>query len=494
MAKDTQTNNDTNRIFPPVVAVLGHVDHGKTTLLDAIRKTSIADREKGGITQKVGASSIEFLHEGQKRRITFIDTPGHEAFGKMRGRGAQAADLGLLIISAVDSVKPQTRESIKALQDTKTPFIVVITKTDLPTKNVDKTKQELLKEQVAIEGYGGDIPVIEVSAKTNHNIKELLELILLAFDMHKGEDYATKVGSDHPLQAIVIEAKLDLRAGSKATAIIKNGTIRVREEVQVDQQVFKVRTLLNTHEKPIQSARVGDAVELLGFEKVPQVGSIITGKSAELAAQAAAREVKKPMKLDAVYRQVEKLKGIAVILVADSHGSLEAIVNAFPEDIKLVAKKTGEVTEADIMLAKSTGGIVLSFNTKIKPDVQNFAMTEKVLLRNYEIIYELLDELGDALEGKLLSQIEQVYGQAKILAKFPYEKTFAFGINVLEGRIARGDRIRIMRGEEAIGETTIASLRVGKNSTSKVERGNEAGIVFPAGLDIRVGDMILSHS
>ena len=169
-------------------------------------------------------------------------------------------------------------------------------------------------------------------------------------------------------------------------------------------------------------------------------------------------------------------------------------MNAFPEHIKLVAKKTGEVTEADIMLAKSTGGILLSFNTKIKPDVQNFAMTEKVLLRNYEIIYELLDELGDALEGKLLSQIEQVYGQAKILAKFPYEKTFAFGINVLEGRIARGDRIRIMRGEEAIGETTIASLRVGKNSTSKVERGNEAGIVFPAGLDIRVGDMILSHS
>lgn len=492
MAKNTQTNdNAANHIFPPVVAVLGHVDHGKTTLLDAIRKTSIADREKGGITQKVGASSVELIHDGQKRTITFIDTPGHEAFGKMRGRGAQAADLGLLIISAVDSVKPQTRESIKALQESNTPFIVVITKTDLPTKNVEKTKQELLKEQVAIEGYGGDIPVIEVSARTNHNIKELLDLISLVFDMHKTADYDTQVGSNLPLKAIVIEAKLDLRAGSKATVIIKNGTMRVREEVQVDGQIFKIRTLLDTREKPVQSATVGDAVEILGFEKVPQVGSIITNKA---NAPVMVQEEKKPMKLDAVYRQVEKLKGIAVILVADTQGSLEAITNAFPEDIKLVSKKTGEVTEADVLLAKSTGGIVLSFNTKIKPDVQNFAMTEKVLLRNYEIIYELLDELEDALEGKLLSQIEQIYGQAKILAKFPFEKTFAFGINVTEGRIARGDRIRIMRGDEVIGETTISSLRVGKNATSKVEKGHEAGIVFPSGLDIVVGDMILSHS
>jgi translation initiation factor IF-2 len=182
------------------------------------------------------------------------------------------------------------------------------------------------------------------------------------------------------------------------------------------------------------------------------------------------------------------------VLVADTQGSLEAIINAFPEGIKIVQQKTGEVSEADVLLAKSTGSILLSFNTKIRPDLLTLAYAEKVLLRNYEIIYEMLDEVGDALEGKLQSQMEQVFGTAKVLAKFPFEKTFAFGISVQEGRIARGDHLRIMRGEEVIGETTLTSLRVGKNTTSKVEKGNEAGIVPTQSLDIQVGDMIISHS
>ncbi len=487
MAKNAQTKtNDTNLIPPPVVAVLGHVDHGKTTLLDAIRKTSVADKEKGGITQKVGASSVEIVHDGAKRSITFIDTPGHEAFTKMRGRGANASDMGLLIVSAVDGVKPQTKESIKALQDSKIPFIVVLTKSDLPTKNVEKTKQELLKENIMLEGYGGDVPVIEVSARTNENIKELLDLILLMSDMHK-KDHEEK-----GVRAIVIEAKMDTRSGSKAAVIIKNGTINVRDELKVDGKVFKVRTLFDTYGKSIQSATVGDAVEILGFEKVPEVGAIIVDTATEVATVEPVKEV---LKREMVYMKKEEHKGLSVVLVADSQGSLEAIVNSLPSGISIVAKKTGEVTEADILLAKSTGSILLAFNVKIKPEIANFAFIEKVLARSYEIIYELLDEITDALEGKLLSQIEQVYGRAKILARFPFEKTFAFGISVTEGRIARGDRIRILRGEEeVVGETTIASLRIGKESTSKVEKGNEAGIILSAGLDIKVGDMILSHS
>src|SRR5664279_2961805 len=192
MDKKQRTTKETNlqvNNFPPVVAVLGHVDHGKTTLLDAIRQTSVADREKGGITQTIGASSIEFSHEGQKHRITFIDTPGHEAFTKMRGRGAQAADIGILVVSATDGVKPQTRESIEALKSTQTPFIVALTKSDLPTINPEKVKKELLKEDVQLEGYGGDIPVLEVSAKTNQNVKELLDMILLMFAMQRSPDY-----------------------------------------------------------------------------------------------------------------------------------------------------------------------------------------------------------------------------------------------------------------------------------------------------------------
>lgn len=493
MAKEQKTTTIDAQQFPPVVAVLGHVDHGKTTLLDAIRKTSIADREHGGITQKIGASAVEIEHEGQKRWITFIDTPGHEAFSKMRGRGAQAADVALLIVAATEGVKPQTKESIEVLRSTATPFIVVLTKADLPTKNAEKVKQELMKEQIMLEEYGGDTPVIEVSAKTGSNVKELLDLILLMFDMHKEPDYAQKVSREAPLQAIVIEAKLDTRAGAKATVVIKNGSMSPREEIAVDGKIFKVRTILNDQGKPVEKASVGDAVELLGFESVPNVGGIITSR-AEAKPLAEPEAPAQGFKKELVYKREEEHMGISLILVADTQGSLEAIIQALPEEIKLVLKKSGEVSEADILLAKSVGGIVLSFNTKIKPDVQRLAYTEKVLLRNYTIIYELLDELRDALEGKLQAQMEQIFGRAKVLAKFPFEKTFAFGVSVLEGRVAKGDRIRIMRGEEVVGEGLLNSLRVGKNPTSKVEKGHEAGLIITPALDIQVGDMILSHS
>lgn len=493
-SKDSSTQtNVKEKHFPPVVAVLGHVDHGKTTLLDAIRKTSVAEAEKGGITQKIGASSVEIIHDGQKRKITFIDTPGHEAFTKMRGRGAQAADIGLLIISLADSVKPQTKESIKILQDSKTPFVVVLTKSDLPDVFPDKSKKDLGKEGIMVEGYGGDIPVIEVSAKTGHNVKELLDLVLLMFDMHKSPEYEKEISSDSLLKAIVIEAKLDPRAGSKATVVVKNGTLRQREIVKIDDQVFKVRMLLDDKGKNLPEASVGDAVELFGFEKVPQVGSVVVHEAA-VSKDLAEAEADAPLSRDAVYKKEEEHAGLSVILIADTQGSLEAIINSLPEGIKIVSKKTGEVTDADIILAKSTGSIVLSFNTKVKPNIATLALSEKVLLRNYEVIYELLDEIKDAQEGKLLSQMEQIFGSAKVLAKFPYEKTFAFGVSVIEGRIAKGDRVRILRGDEILRETHITSVRVGKNPTSKVESGNEAGIVLANPLDILVGDVILSHS
>ena len=486
MSKHEANQQKSSQQIPPVVAVLGHVDHGKTTLLDAIRKSSIADREKGGITQKIGASAVEIMHEGKKRWITFIDTPGHEAFTKMRSRGAQAADISLLIVSAVDGVKPQTKESIEVLRFAKIPFIVVLTKADLPTKNSEKAKQELMAEQIQLEGYGGDTPVIEVSAKTNLNIKELLDLILLLFDLH------SSTGSEKEgLKAVVIESKLDPRAGAKATVVVKDGTIKVREDVQIDGQVFKVRTLFDTNGKPVQEATVGEAVEVLGFTSVPAVGSLIKNKSKEAQV---VQESTKPLTREMNYRREEEHKGISIILVADTQGSLEAIVHALPEGIKLVSQKTGEVNEADVLLAKSTESILLSFNTKLKPDIVTLAYSEKVLVRNYEIIYELLDEVKDALEGKIQSQMEQIFGSAKVLAKFPFEKTYAFGISVLDGRIARGDRLRILRNDDVLGETTITSLRVGKNPTSKVEKGNEAGIVLSGVLDIQVGDVILSHS
>lgn len=479
--------NEQSTLFPPVVAVLGHVDHGKTTLLDAIRSTSIAEREHGGITQKIGASSIEFINDGKPRRITFIDTPGHEAFSQMRSRGAQAADIGLLVVSAVDGVMPQTRESIKMLQASGLPIIVVLTKSDLPGKNPEKVKGQVLREGIMLEGMGGDVPVIEVSAKTNLNIKELLGLILLVQEV-AASNHKSGVNPANPLRAIVIESRLDQKAGPRATLVLKDGKLMPRQEVFDESGSFKVRSLMNDAGKMLNEATIGDAVEVLGFLKVPPVGGLITSVPQDKAPKEA---ISLARAID--YSPLANKEELPILLLGDSQGSLEAIVHSLPEKISILEQKTGEVTESDVMHAKSTGALIIGFNSKIRPDVLKLARTEKVLMKNYTIIYELLDELADVLEGKRLAAIEEIYGTATVLAKFPFEKTFALGISVTDGRVARGDKIRIMRGDEVIGEAQINSLRIGKNPSSKVEKGHEAGIVITPMLDFQVGDVLLSH-
>lgn len=482
---------------PPVVAVLGHVDHGKTTLLDVIRKTNIAQGEHGGITQKIGASKIEFIAEGQKRQITFIDTPGHEAFAKMRQRGADVADIGLLIVSSIDGVMPQTQESIKVLLEAKIPFIVVLTKSDLPEKNPEKVKQQLLKEQVLLEGYGGDTPVIEVSAKENKNIKELLELILLVVEMKKGQE---KVETNSLFKAIVIEARLDKKLGAIATIIIRQGSLNIRDEIVCDEVLSRVRNMINDKGEYVKIALRGDAVEVLGLEKVPNVGSIFYKKSEAVIAPAVSQAPTPPT--TPVIQSLSMPENffldskptLSIIICADTNGSLEVIANSLPKDIHIAMQKTGEVTPADILLAKSINGIILGFNIKIKPDIAKLAFQEKVLLKNYNIIYELIDEVSEALKGKELELQEKIYGKAKVLASFPFEKTQVLGIAVLEGRIAKGDKIRLMRKEELIGESTITSVRQGKNSISKIEQGTEGGILISPSLDFRIGDMLISHS
>lgn len=495
MAKNDKTKSpQVASDFPPVVAVLGHVDHGKTSLLDAIRKTSVATREHGGITQSIGASSIEILHDKQKRRITFIDTPGHEAFSMMRGRGAMAADIGLLIVSAVDGIMPQTKESITLLKEAKIPFIVVFTKSDLPTKNVEKTKQQLQGEDILLEGLGGDTPYIEVSSKTGHNIKELLELILLVSEVH--DIFKDKKPSDQ-FKAVVIESKLDQRVGAKATVIVKNGTISVREDVVCDDQEARIRSLIDDKSKQQPSASIGDAVEIFGFQKVPPVGSIVYKKAeAELTIkEPAALLVEEPSQNRALEPHDDSEAVLSLILCADTLGALEAIINAIPKEINIMVQKTGEISEADILLAKSVKAIVLGFNTKLRTNVVRLAEIEKVLLKNYTIIYELIEEVKDVLEGKQLSLEEKIYGVAKILATFPFEKTTVLGIKVLEGRVAKGDRIRVVRGKEEtlVGESHIISVRQGKNVVSKAEKGNEAGIIISPVLDFILEDVVICH-
>jgi len=482
MAQDTIKQ----AVYPPVVAVLGHVDHGKTTLLDAIRSTSIAKREHGGITQKIGASSVEILHDGVIRKITFIDTPGHEAFSQMRGRGAVASDIALLIVSSVDGVMPQTRESINILKDSGLPIIVVLTKSDLPTKNPDKVKGQVLREGIMLEGMGGDVPVIEVAATTKHNVKELLDLILLVQELHASGTTST-VSPTNPLKAIVIESRLDQKAGPRATLIIKDGTLTPREDIYTEDGTSRARSVMNDLGKMLATATIGDAVEVLGFLKVPPVGSIVSNQPLIPVD----KEVVPPK--ESVYSPTADQSQIQIILLADSQGSLEAIMHSLPEKINVLEQKSGEVTESDILHAKSTGALVIGFNSTIRPDVAKLARTEKVLAKNYTIIYELLAELADVLEGKRLSEIEEIYGTATILASFPFEKTIVLGVNVVGGRVARGDKIRLVRGDTTVGEAQITSLRVGKTPTNKVEKGHEAGVIVTPMLDFQVGDMLLSH-
>lgn len=492
------THSDQQRSFPPVVTVLGHVDHGKTSLLDAMRKTSIAAREHGGITQKIGASKIEIIHEGKKRFITFIDTPGHETFSKMRSRGAQVADIGLLIVSMADGVMPQTKESIQILKDAQIPFIVVLTKADLVDRYNDKVKSQLAKEGVMVEGMGGDVPIIDVSSKTGKNIKELLDLILLVHELHSSNQ-DKKLHADSPLQAVVIESKLDPKSGPRATIVVKNGTISLRDELFSESVRARVKMMLTDTGITVQKATVGDAVELLGFEQVPVVGGIVTHSSGAGLGQAKRSEETTQKTTEgakeekAAYNPHVDEQKLPLIVVTDTQGSLEAILQALPSGIKVILAKTGEISEADILMAKSVRAIAVGFNAKLRSEVIRLAKEEKVLMKNYSIIYELLDEVSDVLEGKQLAMEEKIFGVAKILATFPFEKTKVLGIKVEEGRIAKGDKVRMLHGDDVIGESSVISVRQGKNQVSRVEKGNECGIVIAPLLDFTLGDMIISH-
>lgn len=489
MAKKPVNNKD-EELYPPVVAVLGHVDHGKTSLLDAIRKTNIVAVEHGGITQKIGASQIEILHEGKKQKITFIDTPGHEAFSKMRGRGVQAADVGILVVSAVDGVMPQTKESIELLKESKIPYIVVFTKSDDPNKLVDKAIQQVIKEDVMLENYGGDVPFIEVSAKTNSNIKELLDLILLVYEVKKHANFYpfTKNGL---FMGIVIESKMDQKSGPRATIVVKNGVLKLREEIYAGNSKGRVRNLISDLGKNATEASVGEAVEVLGFEKVPEVGSVVTHTQKPI--QELSYKEENPSVVQSPFDNEDE-NMLSVVLCADTKGSLEAIINSLPEKVKFVTQKTGEIEVSDILFAKSTGAIVLGFNVKVRPEVLKLAKTEKVLVKTYNIIYEMIDEISDFVQGKLDALQEDILGIAKILASFPYEKTKVCGIKIQEGRLAKGDKVRLLRGEEVIGESHILSVRKGKDQISKIEEGQEGGIILSPFLDFTIGDMLISHS
>lgn len=479
---------------PPVIAVLGHVDHGKTTLLDTIRKTHVVSREHGGITQHIGAYQISVhTKAGVDRLITFIDTPGHEAFAQIRSRGASVADIAILVVAADDSVKPQTIESIKQIQAAGTPMVVAINKIDKPDAMVDKVKADLAKVGVQLEGFGGDVPFQAVSAVKGTGIPDLLELLLLMADM-KGLTGDKKA----PLSAVVIETRLDKSVGLVATVIIKEGTLTQGMTLyEFDEVVAKVRALLNETGKQITDAGPGTPCEIMGFTKLPVVGSIITNIQGLISRKLVDRVEKPANAVDFLATMLESdKKKLKLSIKADVSGSLEAIVQALPsEKVEIVRTGLGDITEADILEAKATGSIMIGFNVKANGAIEKLARVEKVIYRTYSIIYELLDEMKDVVEGmaEVLS-LERDLGKAKIVAEFPFDKDRIAGTKIISGRLARGDSVRIMRGDEEIARVRIKSLHRGKEDITKIEAGGECGVLFDKKVDFTLQDDIIPYT
>lgn len=488
---ETKSTSSVHQIpnFPPVVSVLGHVDHGKTSLLDSIRKSDIASGEHGGITQKIGTSEIEIEHEGSIRTITFIDTPGHAAFSEMRSQGVNAADIALLIVAADDGIKPQTKEAIEKIKTAQIPFIVVITKTDLETAQVEKVKQMIMGEGVLLEGLGGETPWIGVSSKTGDKIKDLLDLILLVYDMSQIEKDEKK-----EFLGVVIDSKLDKKRGPVSTVIVKQGTINANSRLfRYEKEIGKIRALFNSDVIMVKQATPGAGVEILGLSGVLPIGSVVSDKKME------PEKIKEIAKTNesfdfASFFSEKKEEGMAVILKTETSGEMDALKGSLPEGIIIASEGQGDIGQADILKAKDLNALVLGFNVGVSKDAKILADNEGVFYKTYTIIYKLLEELDDALSGMHQEEEIKIRGRADIIAEFPTAVGKILGVKISEGRLALNDPVIITRDDIEIGRSKISLLKRGKAEVKEVAKGLECGVTLSPLVDFQVGDVLLSHN
>lgn len=475
-------------VRPPIVTILGHVDHGKTSLLDFIRKSRVAAKEHGGITQRIGAYEIETGIKGYDNdRITFIDTPGHEAFSMIRSRGATVADIAILVIDAKDSVMPQTIESIYHIKNAKIPFIVALNKMDLPDANPEKVKRDLLKHEVITEDKGGDVIALPISAKDGKGVQELLESILLLSSDHKLTYEPT-----NPVNAYIIETKKDQR-GVVVSAIIKDGVMKIGDTVYAGDQEVKVRALMNDLGKGLKEVKPSTPFELLGFSEMPEVGTLITSEKQQTVQKEATSQTKQ-FDMDAFLSEEKPGKKLSLIVKADSRGSLEAIVQALSknENVELNLTAVGGVHRSDIFLAKTTKSIVIGFSVPIDNEVKELAKQEKVIIKTYTIIYELLEELqevSDLIREKEAREKDKK-AEAKVLATFIIENQTVFGCKVTKGKVNIGDNVELYRNDQLIDKTKLISLRIRAKTVQEVKKDQECGMQFAPELDIKVGDVI----
>ena len=487
---------------PPVVVVMGHVDHGKTSLLDRIRKTDVARREKGGITQHIGASQVQ-LESGKK--ITFLDTPGHEAFTTLRARGAKVADIAVLVVAADDGVMPQTIEAINHAKDAGIPIIVAVNKIDLPQANPDKVLRELSEHGLIPEDWGGDTPVVKVSAKTGEGIDELLEMITLVAELEE-----LKANPKGRTKAVIIETKLDPKRGPVATAIVQNGTLKVGDIFVAGATYGRVRAMIDDKGRRLREATPGTPVEILGFEELPEPGDILIVVPDEKTARTLAEQRKRQkeqeklkgtaLRLEEIYEKIQsgELKELKIVLKADTIGSIEALKKALEElstdkvKVSIIHSGVGAISESDIMLAKASGAIVIGFNTRPNPAARKLIEEEKVDVRTYGVIYDAVEDVKKALEGLLEPEkVEEILGQAEVRATFKIKKVGTVaGCYVIDGKLVRGAKARLIREGVVVYEGEIESLKRFKEDVKEVPKGFECGVKLKDFNDIKVGDII----
>lgn len=465
-------------VRPPIVAVLGHVDHGKTTLLDIIRKSDIAQKEHGGITQRIGAWQVDF----QGKKITFIDTPGHSAFEKMRSHGAQVSDIALLVVAADDGVREQTREAINHIKNASIPFIVVITKTDLEGSNPNKAKKELVKENVVVEEEGGDIVCVETSAKEEKGITELLEMILLVAELSP-----PRSDPEGDLEAIIIESQLDRSRGPLATAIVKNGTLKIGQRIVAENIAGKVRSLTDSRGENIIEAPPSTPTQVLGLSTLVPVGAILKEGLAQKTS--GGQDAFSPIAV--LKSREEKREKFKIIVKTDFSGSLDAIISNLPEDVDIVAKGVGNISENDLLLARSSGAIIYGFNIASEKAAQKRAEIEHIKIKLFRLIYELLEDIDEEIKKiKKKKSEEEIKGRANIIAMFDVEGTKIAGLKILDGFLEKGGKARVLRGDKIVGESNIATLKHRKKDIEKADKGMECGVSFLNNIDFDVNDSI----
>jgi translation initiation factor IF-2 len=489
---------------PPVVTILGHVDHGKTSLLDAIRQTEVAAGEAGGITQHIGAYQVE----KKGRLITFLDTPGHAAFTQMRARGAQGADIVVLVVAADDGVMPQTREAIAHAKAARVPIMVALNKIDKSNANPDLVKQQLAEQELVPDEWGGSTMIVPVSAKQKQGIDDLLEGILLVAD-----NTEIKANPTGKVIGTVIEAELDKSKGVMATLLVQNGTLESGSIVVAGTAYGKLRALSDFKGKPVKKAGPSTPVSVMGLSDVPSAGDVFEVVSSEREARVivAARseaaksqtQAKKKVSLEDLFASVQagEARELNLIVKADVQGSLDPIVSELNKlgegeiGIKILYSETGNIGENDVMLASASHAIIIGFNVQADVSARRVAEKEGVDIRLYEIIYRMTEDIEKALKGMLEPEVkEKVIGRAQVLAVFAASKFGRVaGCRVTDGELRRNAKVRLFRGTDLVYEGDMGSLRIGKEDVREVKQGYECGVGFKSFNDIQVGDQLICY-